>query len=58
MDKALDRAFFGYNAFMVMAGGAILLTIAIATFVFSQDVERQSLETFRLGAGEQARQVS
>ena len=54
MEKALDRAFFGYNAFMVMAGGAILLTIAIATFVFSQDVERQSLETFRLGAGEQA----
>ena len=54
MDKALNRAFGGYNAFMVMAGGAILLTIAIATFVFSQDVERQSLETFRLGAGEQA----
>ncbi len=54
MDKALNRAFFGYNAFMVMAGGAILLTIAIATFVFSQDVERQSLETFRLGAGVQA----
>jgi signal transduction histidine kinase len=54
MEKALDKAFFGYNAFMVMAGGAILLTIAIATFVFSQDVERQSLETFRLGSGEQA----
>ena len=47
MDKALNKAFFGYNAFMVLAGGAILLTIAIATFVFSQDVERQSLETFR-----------
>ncbi len=54
MDKALDRAFFGYSAFMVMAGGAILLTIAIATFAFSQDVERQSIETFQLGAGEQA----
>jgi signal transduction histidine kinase len=53
MDRALNKAFFGYNAFMVMAGGAILLTIAIATFVFSQDVERQSLETFRLGAGVQ-----
>jgi signal transduction histidine kinase len=54
LDKALESAIFSYHAFMVMAGGAILLTIAIATFVFSQDIERQSLETFRLGAGSQA----
>lgn len=50
----IDKTLLGYNAFMVAAGGAILLTIAIATFVFSQNVERQSRETIKADAGDRA----
>jgi signal transduction histidine kinase len=52
--RHIDKTLLGYNAFMVAAGGAILLTIAIATFVFSQNVEKQSLETIRADAGDRA----
>ncbi|WP_165498122.1 sensor histidine kinase [Siculibacillus lacustris] len=52
--KFVDRRFLGYNVLMALVAAAILLTIAVGSFVFGERTQEQSAEALRAAATDRA----